>query len=185
MKQYELVLMLSVSVAEADRKKFLSELEKKFKIVDKDEIGIKELTFTLKGKVKQAYFISYNVELTSEEITSLKQHLLYNPSLIRYEIFSREANQEFFHFEKLNKSFEKAIEEIKDKRYGNKLVFFTKPENGKYLNRKSVTILKYYLTRFGDIKPRIYTENSVKTQKKLRTEIIRARTLGLLPFINR
>ncbi|MDR3168498.1 MAG: 30S ribosomal protein S18 [Candidatus Peribacteria bacterium] len=74
---------------------------------------------------------------------------------------------------------------MKDKRYGNKLTFFTKKENEKYLNWKSVDLLKYYLTRFGNIKPRLYTENSVKVQKKLRTEIIRARTLGLLPFINK
>ena len=176
--------MLNVSIAEADRKKFLSELESKFKVQDKDEIGIKELTFTLKWGAKQAYLISYHLTLTPTEITNLKQHLLYNPNLIRYEIFSRDTNQEFFHFEKLNKSFEKAIEEIKDKRYGNKLTFFTKSENEKYLNRKSVAILRYYLTRFGDIKPRIYTWNSVKTQKRLRAEIIRARTLGMLPFIN-
>jgi hypothetical protein len=38
MKQYELVLMLNVSVAEAERKKFLSELESKFNVLDKDEI---------------------------------------------------------------------------------------------------------------------------------------------------
>jgi hypothetical protein len=38
MKQYELVLMLNVSVAEADRKKFLNELESKFTTLDKDEI---------------------------------------------------------------------------------------------------------------------------------------------------
>jgi small subunit ribosomal protein S18 len=184
MKSYELVLMLNVSVAEADRKNFLSELESKFKVLDKDEIGIKQLTFILKGGAQQAFFISYMLELTPEHIADLKQYLLYNPNLIRYEIFAKDAGQEFFHFEKLNKSFEKAIEEIKDKRYGNKLSFFTKKENEKYLNRKSVDILKYYLTRFGDIKPRIYTGNSIKIQKKLRTEIIRARTLGLLPFIN-
>jgi ribosomal protein S18 len=53
------------------------------------------------------------------------------------------------------------------------------------LNWKSISILKYYLTRFGDIKPRQYTWNSIATQKTLRKEIIRARTLGLLPFINR
>ncbi|GHV26430.1 hypothetical protein FACS1894176_07160 [Bacteroidia bacterium] len=185
MKSYELVLLLNVSVTEAERKKFLTELESKFKVLDKDEIGIKEISFVLKGGVKQAYFFSYNLELTTEQIAELKQHLLYNPNVIRYEIFSRDAEQEFFHFDQLNKSFEKAIEEIKDKKYGNKLTFFTKKENEKYLNRKAVDILKYYLTRFGNIKPRDYTENPVKIQKKLRTEIIRARGLGLLPFINK
>ncbi|MDR0651553.1 MAG: 30S ribosomal protein S18 [Candidatus Peribacteria bacterium] len=185
MKHYELVLMLNVSVAETERKKFLSELESKFKTLEKDEIGLKEISFTLNKGAKQAYFISYHLELSPQEIVDMKQYLLYNPNLIRYEIFTRTTGQEFFHFEKLNKSFEKAIEEIKDKRFGNKLSFFTKKENEKYLNWKSVTILKYYLTRFGDIKPRGYTKNPVKTQKKLRTEIIRARTLGLLPFINK
>ncbi|MDR2415727.1 MAG: 30S ribosomal protein S18 [Candidatus Peribacteria bacterium] len=185
MKHYELVLMLNVSIAETERKKFLSELESKFKILDKDEIGLKEISFTLVGRKQQAYFISYHLELSPEEITNIKQYLLYNPNLIRYEIFARTIGQEFFHFEQLNKNFEKTIEDIKDKRYGNKLNFFTKKENEKYLNWKSVAILKYYLTRFGDIKPRIYTKNTVKTQKKLRTEIIRARILGLLPFINK
>jgi small subunit ribosomal protein S18 len=125
------------------------------------------------------------LELSSAEIADLKQSLLYNPNLIRYEIFSRTAGQEFFHFDKLQASFEKAIEDIKDKRYGQKVNFFTKKENAKYLNWKSVAILKYYLTRFGNIKPRDYTGNSVSTQKKLRAEILRARGLGLLPFINR
>ena len=185
MKNYELILMLNVSVAEAERKAFLSELESKFKVLDKDEIGVKEISFTLKGRVKQVYFVSYNVELTSADIADLKQSLLYNQNLIRYEIFSRTAGQEFFHFEALQKNFEKAVEDIKDRRYGQKVNFFTKKENEKYLNWKSVTILKYYLTRFGNIKPREYTGNSVKIQKKLRTEIIRARGLGVLPFINR
>ncbi|MDR2541361.1 MAG: 30S ribosomal protein S6 [Candidatus Peribacteria bacterium] len=91
MKSYELVLLLNVSVAEAERKKFLTELESKFKVLDKDEIGIKEISFVLKGGVKQAYFFSYNLELTTEQIAELKQHLLYNPNVIRYEIFSRDA----------------------------------------------------------------------------------------------
>jgi small subunit ribosomal protein S18 len=184
MKKYELVLMLNVSIAEAERKTFLSELESKFTVLDKDEIGVKEISFTLKGRVHQVYFVSYNMELSTQNVTDLKQYLLYNPNLVRYEIFARTTDQEFFHFDKLQVSFDKAIEEIKDKRYGQKVNFFTKAENAKYLNWKSVAILKYYLTRFGDIKPRAYTGNSVKTQKKLRTEIVRARTLGLLPFIN-
>ena len=185
MKNYELVLMLNVSVAEAERKKFLSELESKYKMLDKDDIGVKELSFLLKGRVSQAYFVSYLVELSASAIGDLKQYLLYNQNLIRYELFTRETGTEFFHFDKLQSAFDPAIEEIKDKRYGQKVNFFTKKSNEKYLNRKSVAILKHYLTRFGDIKPRAYTGNSVSTQKKLRTEIIRARTLGFLPFIKK
>jgi ribosomal protein S18 len=56
-------------------------------------------------------------------------------------------------------------------------------ENAKYINWKSIAILKKYMTRFWSIKPRKYTKNPVKVQKKLRKEIIRARGLWLLEFI--
>jgi ribosomal protein S6 len=148
MKHYELVLLLNVSVAETERKKFLSELEAKFKTLDKDEIGLKEISLPLKGGAHQAYFVSYNLELSPADITDLKQYLLYNPHLIRYELFTRATGQEFFHFDKLQTVFEPTIEEIKDRRYGRKVSFFSKKEHVKYLNWKSVTILKYYLTRF-------------------------------------
>lgn len=48
---------------------------------------------------------------------------------------------------------------------------------------KTVELLKRYITRFGDIKPRKYTKIEVKHQKTLRKSIIRARELGLLPYI--
>jgi len=185
MKNYELVLMLKVSITETERKAVLSEIESKYKVLDKDEIGVKDLFYTVKWWIRQAYFVSYSMELSADNIVDLKKSLLYNSTLIHYEIFARESNQEFFHFEKLQTSFEKAIEDIKDRKFGQKITFFSKPENLKYLNWKSIWILKYYLTRFGDIKPRIYTWNSIRTQKTLRKEIIRARTLWLLPFINR
>jgi ribosomal protein S18 len=45
-----------------------------------------------------------------------------------------------------------------------------------------VAMLKKYITRFGDIKPRAYTNNSVSTQKKLKTAILRARELGFVAY---
>ena len=115
MKNYELVLMLKVSITEAERKAVISEIESKYKVLDKDEIGIKDLYYTVKGGIRQAYFVSLSMELSADDIADLKKSLLYNPTLIHYEIFAREANQEFFHFEKLQASFEKAIEDIKDR----------------------------------------------------------------------
>ena len=177
--------MLKVSITETERKAILSEIESKYKVLDKDEIGIKDLCYTVKWWIRQAYFVSYSMELSANDIADLRKDLLYNPTLIHYEIFSRDENQEFFHFDKLQSNFEKVIEDIKDRKFGQKVTFFSKAENAKYLNWKSVSILKYYQTRFGDIKPRQYTWNSISTQKALRKEIIRARTLWLLPFINR
>jgi ribosomal protein S18 len=91
--------------------------------------------------------------------------------------------QVFLEFEKLQKELDEIINSRDNKRFGNKISFLSHLENAKYINWKSIVILKKYLTRFGSIKPRKYTKNCVNTQKQLRKEIIRARGLGLLEFI--
>lgn len=185
MHNYELVLLLNANTSEADRAAFLADFEAKFTVKDRDDMGIQTLSFKLKDKNNKAYFVSYLLELAPEQIKEVKAALLYNQAIVRYEIFKMGADQKFFHFEALQGEFEKAIQDIKDKKFGQKITFFANERNAKYINWKSVSILKYYLTRFGDIKPRLYTGNSVKIQKKLRQEIIRSRTLGLLNFISK
>ena len=64
-----------------------------------------------------------------------------------------------------------------------KKTFFVDKKNHQYINWKAIAALKKYLTRFGDIKPRKYTGVSVGVQKRIRKSIIRARELGLLPYI--
>ncbi|HMT00747.1 MAG TPA: 30S ribosomal protein S18 [Candidatus Absconditabacterales bacterium] len=59
---------------------------------------------------------------------------------------------------------------------------FQDAENLQYINRKAVSLLKNFVTRFGEIKPRKYTGNTVKIQKKVKNEIIRAREIGVLPY---
>ncbi len=185
MQNYELVLLLNANTSEADRKAFLADLEAKFEVKDKDEIGIQNLCYKLKDKNTKAYFVSYLLNLTSAQVKEVKNSLLYNNAVVKYEIYKMGNDQEFFHFEKLQHEFDKVLEDIQDKKYGQKIDFFANARNAKYINWKSIPILRYYLTRFGDIKPRLYTGNSVNTQKKVRQEIIRARTLGLLSFISR
>ena len=45
------------------------------------------------------------------------------------------------------------------------------------ISRKAIPLLKEYLTRFDNIKPRKYSNHSVAMQKKIRRAIIRAREL--------
>ena len=52
-----------------------------------------------------------------------------------------------------------------------------------FINWKAVALLKYYTTRFGNIKPRKFTKLPVKYQKKVRKAIINAREFGLLSYI--
>lgn len=185
MQNYELVLLLNANTSEADRKAFMADLEAKFTVKEKDEIGIQNLSFKLKDKNTKAYFVSYLLNIAPEQVKDVKAALLYNQVVVRYEIYKMATDQKFYHFEALQSEFDKAIEDIKDKRFGQKITFFADARNAKYINWKAIPILRYYLTRFGDIKPRLYTGNSVKTQKAVRQEIIRARTLGLLNFISR
>lgn len=60
--------------------------------------------------------------------------------------------------------------------------FLADKENWQYINWKAVLLLKKYISRFDNIKPRKYAVHSVTAQKKLRKEIIRAREIGLLPY---
>ena len=46
-----------------------------------------------------------------------------------------------------------------------------------YINWKSIHLLRKYMTRFGNIKSKKYTNSSVKVQKSIRQSIIRAREI--------
>lgn len=187
MQKYELILMLSSQVQDFDRKDLLSKFEEEFKsnVVVKDDMWLKETAYEIGSKRwnDRIYYISYCLELNNDWLIALKKSLLYSNVITRYEIFKMANNQTFFEFEKLQKELQDIIDSRDNKRFWNKISFLSHIENDKYINWKSIVILKKYLTRFGSIKPRKYTKNNVKIQKKLRKEIIRARSLWLLDFI--
>jgi ribosomal protein S18 len=85
--------------------------------------------------------------------------------------------EEFLPFETIQKNLEKIINGWAEKKMGQKITFFSKPENEKYVTWKALPMLKKYMTRFGNIKPRRYTANPVSIQKKVRQSIIRAREM--------
>jgi ribosomal protein S6 len=101
MQNYELVLLLNANTSEADRKAFLADLEAKFEVKDKDEIGIQNLCFKLKDKNAKAYFVSYLLTLNPEQVKEVRSFLLYNSAVVKYEIYKMANDQKFFHFEKL------------------------------------------------------------------------------------
>lgn len=186
MQKYELVLMLNYQAQDSERKELLEKFEKEFKssIVSKDDMWIRELHHDLKWKKweNRAYFVSYYLDVEPSSLQNIRKTFLYTNTVVRYEIFKMSQTQEFFEFDKLQKELEKIIEGRDDKRFGNRISFLSHAENEKYINWKAITILQKYVTRFGNIKPRKYTKNLVKTQKKLRSEIIRARGLWLIEF---
>lgn len=60
--------------------------------------------------------------------------------------------------------------------------YFNKALHASELSWKATKLLMFYITRFGEIKPRRYMGNTVRQQKKVREAIIRARELGVVAY---
>lgn len=189
MQKYELILLLNYQSQESDRLNLLSDFEKKFKdnVVKKDDMWLQQMHHEMHAKRwnDKAYFVSYYIKSDNSSLKEIKKYFLYANVVVRYNIFKMNQNQEIFEFEKLQKELEKIMDSWDTKRFWNRISFLSHQENIKYINWKSIIILKKYLTRFGSIKPRKYTKNNVKIQKKLRRAIIRARSLWLLEFVRK
>ena len=187
MKNYELVLLLNPSVQDKEQKEFIAGLEKEIQenIVEKDDIGLLTLAHDLWEKTgnNKFYFVSYYLKADCDISDKINKFLLYNKVVYRHAIFCMTKKEENLSFEKTNQELQKVIDEWVEKKKGHKMTFFTKSENEKYVSWKSLPMLKKYMTRFGDIKPRKYTGNSVKLQKYLRKIIIRAREMGVLEYV--
>ena len=181
MQKYDVVLLLDAKLSDTERQSLLTEMEKSLgkTILQKDDMGLQSLKYNLSDKVGQdkAYMVSYYVQAPAAEITSFKKDLVYNKSVKRYVVYKMNETEPFFTFEALNKELTTLIEGRDQKKLGQKLTFLADKRNAKYLNWKAIPLLQKYISRFGNIKPRKYTGNTVNTQKKLREAVLRAREL--------
>ena len=64
-----------------------------------------------------------------------------------------------------------------------KVCYFTK-NHIKYIDYKDVDLLKKYISPSGKITPKRITGTSAKYQRRLATDIKRARYMALLPFVS-
>lgn len=187
MQNYELVLVLNVWTSDKEREKLIQDFESGIEknIIEKDEIWMLTTAYLLKWKkdFNKAYYVSYYLNAEPIDLLKIKESLLFNKGISRYTIFKMNKQQVFFHFEKLQSELNDIISSWDEKKTWQKVSFFMNLRNKKYINWKSFPMLKKYVTRFWDIKPRKYTKNSVVVQKALRTEIFRARELWVLEYI--
>ena len=186
MQKYDLVLLVDASLSETNRKEVVTELETLIKkiIVKQDDMGLQQLMYDLWSKAwnDKAYVYSYCIEAKAEDLDIIKKHLLYNKAVKRYYVFKMDKNEDFLIFSKVNDELNTIIETWDPKKLWQKVTFFSDKKNEKYLNRKAVVMLRKYVTRFGNIKPRAYTNTSVSIQKKLKNVILRARELGFIAY---
>ncbi len=189
MKHYELVILIHPQLSKDDQEKIIADVQSHLssnggKIIDTDEMGMMDLAHHItKARIKQAYFVSYHVELPGENIQKLKSAFAIMKGLVRFAFFLMKTNEKLVSFKEINKAWEKD-EEKKPKEAAVKKGFLNGKEALAHVNRKSVNFLRHYMTRFGDIKPRAFMGNRVTHQKKIRTAVIRARELGVLPYTN-
>ena len=186
MQKYDVVLLVDAKLSDAERKTLLADMEKSLgkAVLEKDDMGVQSLAYNLSDKIWQntAYMVSYYVQAPAADITAFKKDLVYNKSIKRYVVYKMNATEPFFTFAALNKELTTIIDGRDQKKIWQKLTFLADRRNAKYLNWKAIPLLKKYISRFGNIKPRKYTGNSVGLQKKLRETVLRARELGLLEY---
>ena len=181
MQKYDVVLLLDAKLSDTERKSLLTEIEKSLgkTILQKDDMGLQSMKYNLSDTVGQdkAYMVSYYVDAPAADIAEFKKQLVYNKAIKRYVVYKMNPTEPFFTFASHNKEVIDIIEGWDKKKLGQKLTFFADKRNAKYLNWKSVPLLQKYISRFGNIKPRKYTGNTVNIQKKLREAVLRAREL--------
>jgi ribosomal protein S18/ribosomal protein S6 len=205
-KLYELVILLSPQLSKDEQDAINAKVDALLGKGKKqvDSMGLVQLAHAIgKAKLNQAHITSYYCELDAAEIAAIKHELRITKGVARYVFFAMTASQPFLIYSEVNKKFDKMEEEKKEaaaiaaekpelatKASGKKpesMVrkwYFNKESHNQELSWKSTRLLKYYITRFGDMKPRKFMGNSVSQQKKVRQAILRSRELGLIAYIN-
>lgn len=94
MKKYEIMYIIKPDLGEEKTKKITETLVKsltsfKSKVVDKKEIGVKELAYEIQ-KFKKGYYYWMLVEASSEAIKEFNRLVSINENIIRYIVVKEE-----------------------------------------------------------------------------------------------
>ena len=187
MRLYELVVILDPRLSGDDvaaARATVEGLVGASNIKDTDDLGLQHFTHNRKDNLQlnKGYVLSYAVEINPEDLDKINTELGYNKQVVRHAVFVLDHADDFAHFEK-NVAAAQELADNEEWSIKKSLTIFADKKSDYLFNWKSVPLLEKFMTRFGDIKPRKYTGVSVSQQKKIRTAIIRSRTLGFLPFI--
>ncbi len=202
-KLYELVVLLHPQLSKDEQEAIYNKIDTLLGAGKKqtDAMGLVQLAHPIgKSRLTQVHMTSYYCEITPQVIAAIKQELSITKGVVRHVFFAMAAHEPFLLFADVNKKFEKPVVEapaateekveIATKSSSKKpeqLVrkgYFNKDSHRQELSWKAVKLLTFYMTRFGEVKPRRFMGNSVSQQKKVRQAILRARELGVLAYTN-
>ncbi len=106
MSTYELVTVIDANLSSAEIKKVNESVVSLLwsGIVETDDIGLMQLAYPLNGQ-DQAYYVSYHVNLETENLDELKMELRLIKGLAKLHLFSMKSNEKFFKLSELSKRF--------------------------------------------------------------------------------
>lgn len=181
-KLYELVVQLHPQVSKDEQAAIYAKIDSLLGKGKKqvDDMGLMQLAHPIgKARLTQVHMTSYYCELDAQAIAAIKLELSITKNVVRFVLFAMSAHDPFVTFADINKKFEKkpVVEGEKKPEALVRKGYFNKEEHNKEVSWKAVKLLSYFMTRFGDIKPRRFMNNTVAQQKKIRQAILRAREL--------
>lgn len=190
MKKYELVIVCDAKTSDQELVKVITEIEENLwtGIRKKDDMWLIDAAYKLLGKKDnlKIHVISYYLELDPKEIAIVSQKMTYMKGVIRYFFYSMTNDQPFWIYKDLVEKLKEKEEEKTESKASEirkKSDFLAVGDNSSYVTWKSIPLLQKYITRFNNIKPRKFCKHSVRIQKYVRSQIIRAREIGMLPYI--
>jgi ribosomal protein S18/ribosomal protein S6 len=186
MKLYELVIVLHPQLNDDE----LSAMHDKVSTIlgpqtiqQTDNLGMRQFNHEMRDEkhLDKGFIVSHLVHIDPNNAPEIITQLNYEDKIIRHKLFAVSNKENFLIFDDIQ---DKAQELAEHEEWSVKkhVDIFNDRSYDTLFNRKALPLLKRFMTRFGDIKPRKYTGVSVAQQKIIRKAIINARTLGMLPF---
>ena len=109
MYTYELVCVIDAVLASKEVDALKKKIEKALpEIKATDEMGLLPLAYPLRGQ-DQAYFVSYHIGATAEQVIDLKSMLRLEKSVAKYVFYAMREQDQFLHFTDLQKSYDALI----------------------------------------------------------------------------
>ena len=108
MKKYELVVIINPNISKQEQDSTIETIESYLpKGYDKkdDMWVLKVFNFEPAWKTKLAYYVSYLVELESQDILDIKKKITFVKWLFRYMIFSITNKSVFVNYQEINQKF--------------------------------------------------------------------------------
>ena len=98
MSKFEVVLILSPEISSQvfknELQKFKSLIsENKGKIINEEDWGLRELSYTI-NKFKKAFYNFFQIELTGQELDKIKKDMNQSDNLLRYIFIKVKNHQE-------------------------------------------------------------------------------------------